>query len=171
MKMLKTILVFATLFAPEFASAEMLYWMIGDSSNGGSNNIEFNYALLYAVNDNEKIALPTTVEGGGMYGNDDLSLTTTTGPQMTEFDGLEPANYSYYAELVTWNDATKKETVVGVSEMRSYADLVSQGHVIGAGMTIPATAVLWTPTTVVPEPSGGLLLLFGFAFLALKRKS
>lgn len=171
MKTMKLILAFAALLIAHLASAEMLYWMIGDSTNGGSNTIEFNYAVLYAVNDNGKIALPTTVEGGGAYGNENLSLTTTTGPQLTELDGIKPAMYSYYVELVTWNDVTEKETVVGVSEMVSYSDLASQGHVIGAGMTIPATAHIWMPTTAVPEPTSGLLILIGLASLALKRKN
>ena len=170
MKTIKLILACAVLCAAHLASGEMLYWMIGDKTNGGENSIEFEYALLYAVNGEDKIVLPTTVEGGGVYGNDDLSLTTTTGPQMTEFDGIEPANCSYYVELFAWEDVLKQDVVVGVSEWETYESLVSNGHVIPTGMSIPSTVHVWMPATTVPEPTSALLLVFGMAGLLLRRR-
>lgn len=164
MNTMKLILAFAALFIAHLASAEMLYWMIGNE-----NTIEFNYAVVYATKGDEKIALPNNGEGGEIYGNQDLSSITATSPNLTELgDGFEWSNYSYYVELMAWDGAT--ESTVGVSEWASYDALVSHGAIIPSGMGIPATAALWMPATHVPEPSSAILLLFGVAFILLKRQ-
>ena len=169
MKTIKLILTFAALFIAHLASAEMLYWMIGDSTNGGSNSIEFNYAVVYATKDGEKIALPNNGEGGEIYGNEALSPITTTTPQMTEFgEGFDWSSYSYYVELLAWDGAT--ESTVGVSEWATYDALVSHGAIIPSGLGIPATAHIWMPATVAPEPTSGLLILVGVSVLLLKRR-
>lgn len=170
MKTMKLILALAALFIAHLAPAEMLYWMIGDASNGGSNSIEFNYAVVYATKDGEKIALPNNGGGGEIYGNEALSPITTTNPQMTEFgDGFDWSSYSYYVELLAWDGVN--ESTVGVSEWATYDSLVSHGAIIPSGMGIPATAHIWMPTTSVPEPSGMLLMLIGLATLALQRRN
>ncbi|MCQ2367928.1 MAG: PEP-CTERM sorting domain-containing protein [Kiritimatiellae bacterium] len=170
--MKKLIFTLAALLIAHLASAEMLYWMIGDSTNGGSNTIEFNYAVVYAVNGESKIALPNNGEDGEIYGNEELSPITTTNPQMTEFgEGWEYQNYSFYVELFNYDFDLGIGTSVGVSEFATYDSLVSNGHIIPSGMGIPETAKLWMPTTAVPEPTSGLLILIGLASLALKRKN
>lgn len=167
--MKKLIFTLAALLIAHLASAEMLYWMIGDSTNGGSNTIEFNYAVVYAVNGESKIALPNNGEGGEIYGNENLSPITTTNPQTTEFgEGFDWSNCSFYVELMAWDGAN--ESTVGVSEWASYDALVSHGAIIPSGMGIPVTAVLWMPATHVPEPSSAILLLLGAAFILLKRQ-
>lgn len=164
--MKRLIVTLAALFIAHLASAEMLYWMIGNE-----NTIEFNYAVVYATKGDEKIALPNNGEGGEIYGKDDLSLTTTTGPQMTDFgDGWDYQNYSFYVELFNYDSALDLESSVGVSEWATYDSLVSNGAIIPSGMGIPSTAVLWAPPTNVPEPTSGLLLLLGCALLSLKRQ-
>lgn len=160
MKTMKLILASAALFIAHLASAEMLYWMIGSE-----NTIEFNYAVVYATDGVKKFEV-----NNEMYGNQDLSPTTTIGPTLTEFgDGFTWSNYSYYVELLTWDGS--KESSVGVSEWATYDSLVSHGAIIPSGMGIPSTAQLWVPTVNVPEPSGSLLILLGLATLALKRRS
>lgn len=160
MKTMKLILASAALFIAHLASAEMLYWMIGSE-----NTIEFNYAVAYATDGVNKFEV-----NNEMYGNQDLSPTTTIGPTLTEFgDGFTWSNYSYYVELLTWDGS--KESSVGVSEWATYDSLVSKGAIIPSGMGIPSTAQLWAPTVNVPEPSGSLLILLGLAALALKRRS
>lgn len=171
MKAIKLFVTFVAISLTYLASAEYLYWQIGDSSKGGSNTIEFNYALLYADNGTEKIILPTNVEGGGMFGKDDLTLTTAMPePAMTDI-GFGFENYSFYVELVTWNDATQTETVVGVSEAMTYSDLASRGHITETDMGITMLELTpWMPATHVPEPSSAMLLLLGAAFILLKRQ-
>lgn len=160
MKTMKPILASAALFIAHLASAEMLYWMIGSE-----NTIEFNYAAVYATDGVNKFEV-----NNEMYGNQDLSPTTTIGPTLTEFgDGFTWSNYSYYVELLTWDGA--KESSVGVSERATYDSLVSHGAIIPSGMGIPTTAHVWMPTVNVPEPSCGLLMIVGFSLLALKRRA
>lgn len=171
MKTMKLILASAALFIAHLASAEMLYWMIGDATNGGENTIEFNYAVVYATKGGEKIALPNNGEDGEIYGNEELSPITTTNPQMTEFgEGWDYQNYSFYVELFNYDFDLDIGTSVGVSEWATYDALVSQGAIIPSGMGIPATAQLWMPATHVPEPSSAMLLLFGVSFVLLKRR-
>lgn len=159
MKTMKLILASAALFIAHLASAEMLYWMIG-----GENTIEFNYAVLYATKDGERFEVNNEI-----YGNQDLSSITTTGPILTEFgEGFKWSDYSYYVELLAWDGAN--ESSVGVSEWATYDSLVSHGAIIPSGMGIPPTAQLWVPTINVPEPSSGLLVFVGFSLLALKRR-
>lgn len=164
MKTLKVLFALAALSVVRTASAEMLYWMID-----AKNTIAFNYAVVYATKDGEKVAIPFDGTGGEAYGLDDLSLTTALGPQLTEF-GTEAdwKNYSYFVELLTWDGAN--ETTVGLSDTWTYGQLVSGGYVIPSDMAIPSTAQIWTPTISVPEPTSGFLLLFGGALLLLKRR-
>lgn len=164
MKTMKLILASAALFIAHLASAEMLYWMIGDSTNGGENTIEFNYAVLYATKDGKTFEVNDEI-----YGNQDLSSITATSPNLTELgDGFEWSNYSYYVELMAWDGAN--ESTVGVSEWASYDALVSHGAIIPSGMGIPMTAHVWMPATHVPEPSSAMLLLLGMSFILLKRQ-
>lgn len=163
--MKKLIFTLAALLIAHLASAEMLYWMIGDSTNGGKNTIEFNYAVLYATNG----GTPTPV-GDELYGNENLTLTTTTNPQKTELSGFDYRNSSFYVELFNYDFDLDIETSVGVSEWATYDSLVSNGAIIPSGMGIPSTAQLWVPTTAVPEPTSGLLLLLGCALLSLTRR-
>ena len=151
------------------ARADMLWWMIGDATNGGSNRIAFNYAVVYAVEGENRIALPDDGMGGEIYGNEDLSPITSTGPHETALGpGFDWRNSSYYIELLAWDGVN--ETMVGYSESLSYAELVSRGYVIPSGISIPTTAAVWMPTTSVPEPMSGTLLLLGFAALCLRRR-
>lgn len=162
--MKRLIVTLAALLIAHLASAEMLYWMIGDSTNGGSNTIEFNYAVLYATNG----GTPTPV-GDELYGNEELSPITTTNPQMTDLgEEFSWSSYSFYVELFAWDGAN--ETSVGVSEWATYDSLVSNGAIIPSGMGIPATAHIWMPATHVPEPSSAMLLLFGISYLLLNRR-
>jgi hypothetical protein len=58
------------------------------------------------------------------------------------------------------------------SERVSYGDLVAKNHITAWEHDYPSYGQAWSPSsyTVVPEPSGGILLLIGGALLALRRK-
>lgn len=175
MNAMKVVLTLVALLTVRLASAEMLYWMIGDATNGGSNTIAFDYAVVYATKGDEKIALPNDGMGGETYwkenGDEVVLSTKTTGPNLTELgEDWNYQNYSFYVELFNYDFALDRGTSVGVSEWATYDALVSQGHIIPSGMGIPPTAHIWMPTTAAPEPSSALLLLVGGALLLLKRR-
>lgn len=175
MKTMKVVFTLVALLTARLASAEMLYWMIGDSSNGGSNSIQFDYAVVYATDGDNKIILPNDGMGGETYwkddGNDEVLSTTTTGPNLTKLGkGWDYQNYSFYVELFNYS-TLDSGTSVGVSEWATYDALVSHGAIIPSDMGIPATAHIWMPTTAVPEPTSLPLVLVGIALLLLKRRS
>ena len=160
-------------------SDTMLYWMIDDA-----NEIEFQYAVVYATAadisdrawtrekgyDVDAVALPADVEGGFGYEPKEGSRFATL-DVLTELGSKNWSSYSFYIELLQWDDVNDREVRVGVSATSSYDDLVSHNHILGSGMTIPSNLVVWAPqTSTVPEPASGLLLLLGGALLALKRR-
>ena len=77
--------------------------------------------------------------------------------------------FSFIVELGNI-DSSDNWTTVATSAAKAYSDLADYIH-----QTFdinPGQLAVWTPTqfTAVPEPSGGLLTLIGFAVLALRRK-
>jgi hypothetical protein len=58
------------------------------------------------------------------------------------------------------------------SERVSYGDLVAKMHITDWKHDYPSYGQAWSPGnySVVPEPSGGMLVLIGGALLALRRK-
>lgn len=159
------------------AEEEMLYWMIDEK-----NEIEFDYAVVYATTADltgktwttengygvEATALPKSVEDGLGYEPVKGSFTTTL-DILTELEGVNYPAYSFYIELIHWDEATQTEIRKGVSEVASYKDLTTNHHILGSNLTIPDNLVVWAPTTV-PEPTSGALALIGFALLSLRRR-
>lgn len=158
----------------------MLYWMIDDS-----NEIEFQYAVVYATEadlservwttDNgygvDAIALPKGIDGGFAYETREGSHLATL-DILTELGSENWTSYNFYIELLQWDDVGGREIRVGVSATSSYDDLVSNNHVLGSGLTIPSNLVVWAPqTSTVPEPTSGVLLLLGAGCLILRRRN
>lgn len=165
MKTMKLVLAFVLVGMTRLAFAEYLYWQIGET-----NTIEFDYAILYAVNDHGD-----KFDDGNCYGTLDQEgnfvRTTTTGPQQTQFgENWNWEAYSYCVELFTWDSATEKDLRVGYSETATYAQLADEKMILPSGMSIPDIATPWTPATTVPEPSSAMMILFGLAFIGLKRR-
>jgi len=81
------------------------------------------------------------------------------------------ANYTYFIELVNYDTASFGHVAYG--ESLSYADLASKGYVSQSfsvdSIALPA---VWHGGSFnpVPEPTGAVLMVFGMAFLGLKRR-
>lgn len=163
------------------SSDTLIYWMVDDSSN----KIKFDYAVVYAAptanlegkawtaesgyGDVGAIALPVGVDGGfGYSSNPDTQMGTLD--ILTSLGALENySSYSFYIELLHWDGAS--EIREGVSALSSYDALVENHHILRTGMAIPSNLAVWAPATTVPEPTSGLLLLFGCAALLLRRRN
>ena len=165
------------------AEDSMLYWMIDDS-----NEIEFQYAVVYATTEDltgrtwtkeegygiaegNQVALPKDVDGGFAYESMLEGSHFVTLDILTELGSENWSSYTFYIELLQWDDELGKELRKGVSATSSYEDLVSNHHVLGSGRTIPSNLVVWAPqTSSVPEPTSGSLALLGGALLLLRRR-
>lgn len=79
--------------------------------------------------------------------------------------------YSYVLELGNWSNGKWAGTTMESTSV-SYTDLYNQFHIAQWEGITPSYSRPWTPTefTVVPEPTGGLLILLGGALLALRRR-
>lgn len=162
-------------------SDTLLYWMIDDSSN----QVEFEYAVVYAAQTSKlegrtwtaetgfgedlgAVALPRDVEGGfGLAYDTKAGSRTGTLDILTSLGAQDYSAYSFYIELLQWDG--ESEIRKGVSTVSSYADLVANNHILRTGLAIPSNLAVWAPSTV-PEPTSGLLLLIGCSVLLLKRR-
>jgi len=86
-----------------------------------------------------------------------------------EVSDFSSSEYAFFVEMVN-TDASVKD-VRYWSPRYSYADLVAAGHI---STELTPVEVPWNPAVgapwSVPEPTSGMLICWGFAFLALKRR-
>ena len=165
MKTVKIFSVLAIALAATAARAEdsYLYWMVS-GANYNNSVIDFAYATIKAEDGGSYLNL---YEPGGAT-SDINALASTGGGMSSSTDGGAFAKITEYNNSATtflvelWN---ADDTVVG---WQSYSYDAWKNFVYtstGAGSASPLTV-----TAVVPEPTSGLLMLFGLAGLALRRK-
>lgn len=100
----------------------------------------------------------------------------TTGDVWVDLSSIEELAEAYfYVEYVhaeNWDDPnTWKQQESGT--VLSYQDLVASRSVGTPGLSVDGQHALtapWTSTAQIPEPTSGLLLVWGAALLALRRK-
>lgn len=154
-----------------FADDSYLYWMVGDSNDGsvtlgGQSYTDYSYARIAAVGSDNTVLgyLDLYNPAGGGSSNWAVQDHSTGG------------NGAFYANLAGFQNAASfyieiaNDTVVlGHSDGLQYADALAMATSFGTG----TPANLWNMATFAPgpapEPSSGLLLLFGLAGLALRR--
>lgn len=152
------------------ARAEYLLWQVTKDTIDNSPFLlqtieagsEYIGQLRYGTGDNylnygvynEKIA---TVPGGEVL----VDLDVLAGDPTANF---------YYIEILKYDDVKNDFVGVAKSEVKSYADLSNNGFV-GSELSRPFLQA-WTGGVgyTVPEPTGALMMLFGMAFLGLKRR-
>lgn len=150
--MKKVLFVLACLICSLTTRAEdSLLWWIVESKNVDGEIASYNNAHLWAS------ANGTTKEIGRLNSDELTDQVIGTGV----IDSLLKDSCSYWVELLSG------ETLVGKSEIQTFNDL--QYYFATTGSNPPGGA--WSPViTAVPEPTSGMLLLFGLAGLALRRR-
>lgn len=144
------------------AEASYLYWQV--SSSDYTNITEptrVNAAILWAKNSSgsEKIDTGMLSEG-------------TIAPASSPLDvsSFVSGGYSFYIELVNWNSSSQTYASLGLGETMSYSTLVNEGYILNESLPVAQAPIWHGGSYVAPEPTSGLLMLFGLAGLALKRR-
>lgn len=146
MKKLITIVMIA--FAAVAAKADLvLYWQVAENAFNGT------YAVLQGVNDSGTTSLT------GMELNS-TGVTTVASQLLLPFSDYA----SYIVALLDANGTT-------IATTKTYALSDFKSFVYNSGSSdLPPASPWQVGAFAVPEPTSGLLILLGFAGLALKRK-
>lgn len=182
--MKKFLLMLCITLVASIASAEYMYWQLDTSDyteakeddvitaqlkyGEDEDSVVSMYALVYdSVNDEWVLSdTPTdTIYPNATYAIDTTKMDTTDA-------------YSYYVEVskngsVVDDYAGSKNTMTG-SEFKSYTDTAVVSGDLTDGIK-DMVAPVWHASTggmsPAPEPTSAILMMFGMAFLGLKRKN
>lgn len=171
------ILSIALFCASLSANAAYLYWQVDDYSEPGAT---WNAVSMYVYDKVNQTVLYT--EPGKLtiyYEDDGVPSSTVVGASAGDkfytdvTDYTDTSKYSYYVEYYNYNGTeasvlpSSKTKVAGgiISDATPYDSVGSLTDLPGSSWATPATY------TAVPEPTSGLMLLFGAAMLGLKRKN
>jgi hypothetical protein len=163
---------------------EVIWWMVSstqsitgtavDGSTYTAADLGVNGARIrYEGTDGSSGYLPIigVSSSGDNYMFEGESGVGTPGGYYAALGSYTGSAYSYVLELGNWADGKWAGTLMESSAAK-YDQLSADRHIAEWAGTSPIYARPWTPTefTVVPEPTGGLLILVGGALLALRRR-
>ena len=185
---MKKILFLTLLFLANICCAadggELLFWMImstdsitgtaADGSTYTAQELGVNGARIrYEGTDGSSGYLPIigVTSGGNNTPFEGTAGVGVPGGYYASLGSCAGEAYSYVLELGNWSSGSWTGTAME-SKPTSYTHLNENLHIAQWEGTTPSYARPWTPTefTVVPEPTGGLLILLGGALLALRRR-
>ena len=186
--MKKILLAVAVLGVAASVQASYLFWQVTDTvvqnddclksvvTEGGDYIAKLRYGTGDMKFENYNTAQITvddvTYDLIGSVGKP-KSMSTSDGGwtpvDLSVLDG-DASAYYYYVEILKYDNNSYK--TVAVSQQQSYADLSESGYI---GSNLPVIEIpnlqMWGGTSYsVPEPTGGMLVLMGMAFLGLKRR-
>ena len=166
----------AALFCAAPALADLLWVRVEDDPAIAG----WDYAAIKASNGTLEGYLGYSVTGGGstywtIYSDKDSALTDTQGVgyeisysgTLADSYNYNSSDYSFSVELYSLQDMEMK--LLAVSDFVSYGAL--SGSIYSAGASGGSGPYTFTSfTAAVPEPTSGLLALFGGGLLALRRR-
>lgn len=183
---LVALMLVASLSCEAADGGEVLWWMIGedytsitgttkegDKMTAGELKVT-DARVRYEGTDGSKgyLKLYGLDEGGNVYSLDGVAGVGLPAEYFADLSGLSGTSYSFVLELGNWKGGDWVHTSME-SQAASYESLVANKHISQWHETTPTYGTPWNPTTgytVVPEPSSGLMLLVGGAFLMLRRR-
>ena len=168
---------------------EVLWWMVGENyesitgktTDGSGKTMTAKDLKVSDARVRYQDASGTTLgylklygldENGNVYSLDGVAGVGLPAEYFADLSGLSGTSYSFVLELGNWKEGSWVHTSME-SQAASYESLVANKHISQWHETTPTYGTPWNPTTgytVVPEPSSGLMLLVGGAFLMLRRR-
>ena len=172
--MKKLLLTLGVLLAASMSNAAYLYWQL-DNSSADSTSV-----TIYGTNGSGD---PVEVQAYGLaqdeYGNPVLVAVESTNLRNNLVYAIDENSiqngYSYYIEITHSDSTTTTSKEISASEFRSYtaeSATTSLADIDSGDATVP----IWHASagggmSPVPEPTSAILMMFGMAFLGLKRKN
>ncbi len=163
-------------------SADVLVWYLDTEEDMENTGAEFDTIKFWAVDVNDSnhtidLAERTYVlNSGAAAGSGDTILlsdaggepTSIWGDYYTNLSGLE-TGYSFWMELYLGD--TKVDRMLKPVTWDQFQGHMIASSGIGEDFNLPDSVELYNfASTMVPEPTSGLLLLIGGALLALRRR-
>lgn len=143
-----------------------LWWMVEDPTDESSAALTFDYAKVKVTPTAGESSYLTMATPDGSVGTTEFAPSPAPGTYVESYALFQgAAGSTYLVELyLGGNLIAQSSTEYTYEEMGDY--------VFDRDTTIGALAPLSVSSfTSVPEPTGGLLMLFGAALLALRRKN
>ena len=156
MKMMKLLAALAVMGVASVHGADnqLLYWALGDT------DITYDYATIDAYLNDGSILNLEWYNGNFSYGPYfEMEPGVSAGAGLFNSAAVD----SFFVQLWTWSDDS---SAVG---WQRYAKSSIEDKFFFSADTPPVQQPFYA-TGIIPEPTSGLLLLFGVAGLALKRR-
>lgn len=152
------------------ASADALYWQIGDGSDDG---ITYSDAQVQVYQNGAATGNYLAVLDDQGQSTEGTVVEAGAGAVYLDLGSYTSSAYSFSVELLNYNSGSDDFSVVGQSTAPiNYTELVSSGYVSTGAIATPVMSFNQADHGgyAVPEPTSGLLLLMGGALLALRRR-
>lgn len=163
--LIRSCLSVALALCAQAAMAEHLYFLVGDESGDpptyNDAPVDYSYATVKMTGADSESSYLSLYAGGATEPSGVAMMAGSTDPAYA----MLPNDYANYSTFLfeLW-DATNDRVAW---QRYSIESARSGGHIVdGTGQ---GTAL--NVTTVVPEPTGGMLMLFGMVVLAMRRKT
>lgn len=181
--MKKALFSLFVLVASLSSQAAYLYWQVGqldgvesDITSGTlkatNGTDEYNLVTYYLYSD------PVSGKTEWKPVTDDLNLTVSPDTQFASYISNEymGSDWSYYVELANGDDAVAQSEKIGYStdpdsDFASYTSAGTTATDLPDAASVEPWHASESGYSPVPEPTSGLLMLFGAAMLGLKRKN
>lgn len=174
--MKKSMVLFVAIATASLLQASELWWTVA-GADSGSTSVDgtattWDTAKLYASANGYNYGSDMAV--GSAVTASDLA---TYGGAFTELGDYDSSTYSFYVELLNGDSVvgrsyvSKETPLQGATPYSNFSGSLDGGNVQNPLSASSAYSFSqFTTSNVVPEPTSGLLVLFGMMALGLKRK-